>query len=159
MSTFTFRVTDLEHGWAVGSVSAEGVEAHLLASHLSDGLGDLIRSAWVLLEGAPYGGCEWQDEPGESRWRMRRVEGGLEVRILRHAEPFSKEPDERGEEVLATVCSVLRFATQVRGQFQLLLNQYGERGYEERWHYPFPRGPFESVSRLIPERKREHARR
>jgi len=135
-------------------VEADGEGIDLFPSFpFGDALDYLIRGTVALMEGAPLSRFSWQDEPGEYRWFLQREEGILTVEILEFGDCFSTDPDERGAVIFSGRCWLLRFATQVKGQFHQLLNQYGASGYRALWRHEFPMAQFDRLTQLIAERK------
>ena len=134
-------------------------------SYLSDALRDLASAVNTLLR-MDYPGevrCSWDDEPGEYRWIFNRVESGdwasstaiVSIRVLEFDHLWAHEEDDAGREAFVTNCSAMRLATQVKGQMQQILNEYGLDGYKERWgKYAFPTDEFEKLSEWIDEAKR-----
>ena len=153
---FTFSYKLSGHGWANTSVSDGNNKLNMCISYLSDALGDLARAVISLF----YGGsgslvsCSWQDEPGEYRWTMQREGEVVSLRILRFEDCFSRKDDDKGHRLFGTECSLIRLATQVKGQMHQLHNEFGEAGYKEHWvSHDFPTVEFTRLTELIQEHK------
>ena len=120
MADFSMTIILGEHGSMEASVQADGQHLRMLISYLSDALGDLTEAVMVLLRSLELEKriCSWQDEPGEYRWIIHRAGKNVRVQILRFDQNFSRLPDERGECVFDTNCTLMRLATQTKGQLQ-----------------------------------------
>jgi hypothetical protein len=88
-------------GWSECIVEIGDQQAHLIASYLSDALADLLDAVTDLVRGADEVTASFTEEPGEYRWRFRRVpQDRLCVRILWFDRNWSARPDEEGEVIL-----------------------------------------------------------
>jgi hypothetical protein len=156
MTPFSFSVILYEHGTLSAGLSVGEEPVTIFASYLSDALGDLTGSAVALLAPSLLDRvtCSWQDEPGETRWILRRVEDRVQVQLLRFEQTFSRLPDERGQSIFEAECSLLRFAAQVKGQLHQLHNEYGEEGYRNRWRHPFPMAAFQRLQTRVNDLKK-----
>lgn len=156
MSQFMLVVNLHEHGTAEVQVSQRDNICSLFPSYLSDAFNDLSKAVLSLLQ-SPLSDsvtCSWQDEPGEYRWIFQRSgEEDVRIEILRFDNTFSRLPDERGESVFIAECSGLRLATQVKGQLQRLLNEFGEEGYRNRWRHLFPLQSFRQLEVYVQHMK------
>ena len=156
MTQFSFSYKLSGCGWADASVSSGGSALTMTVSYLSDALGDLARAVISLLSEHAVGKviCSWQDEPGEYRWMMLREGDAVRVQIVMFDDCFSRKDCAKGRRLIRWECSLLRLATQVKGQMHQLLNDLGEDGYKERWvNHDFPMQEFMRLSELIQEHK------
>jgi hypothetical protein len=149
MSKVTLCFRSLDCGSLVAAIAANERKVELIASYLSDALGDLVDAVIGLLCGADRARFEWTDEPGTYRWVIGRDDGRLDLRILRFDESFSRKLDDAGQVLFHAKCDVLRLATQVKGQMQQLLNQFGTAGYQQRWRHEFPMAEFMRLKELV----------
>jgi hypothetical protein len=134
---FEFRLTG--HGSATAEIGDEASHVTIVASAISDPLGDLLHALWRLMEGEPETQCSWEDEPGEYRWIMTRLEGVMELRVLEFDQSHPRLPDESGRLVLRTRQSLPAFARAIALGASRTLELNGDAGYRERWFgRPFP---------------------
>ena len=152
MEQFTFTYTLGEHGWADADVFAVDNLRMGSISYLSDALGDLARAAIALFTAHPTDrvAVSWQQEPGEYRWIMHR-EGDNVHLVIRHFDDcFNRQEDQEGILRFETTCPWTRLATQVKGQLQQILNEFGEDGYKKRWmEHAFPIEQLKRLEELI----------
>lgn len=155
MTGFSLHLTLHEHGWTQASITAEGDPLNVSVSYLSDALSDLAESVLTLFRSPRRDQvtCCWQDEPEEHRWILHRVGEEVRVEIVRFDHSFSRLPDEQGQCVFETHCTLMRLATQVTGQLHQMLNEYGADGYHARWRHPFPMSTFRQLQAQIQDRK------
>lgn len=138
-------------GWAECLVEIGDQQACLIASYLSDALGDLLHAIKGLLYGAPDTTACFTDEPGEYRWRFHRSEPDqVRLRILRFNECFSKSPDERGEVILDGQCRLSTLAGAILAAAQRILREHGVEGYAREWkNHRFPEETVTEIKRLL----------
>jgi cytochrome c len=86
---------------------------------------------------------------------MRRFgDDEVDLQIVRFDDGSSKLDDEKGKKLFEARCSVLRLATQVKGQMHQLLNEHGEDGYMALWgNREFPMQEFKRLTTLIEDNK------
>ena len=141
-------------GNATASLWADGKNTELYISYLSSSpLGDLAHQVTALMLSPDLTKVmsAWQDELGEYRWIIDRLANELNIRVLSFPQTFSREDDEQGSMEFEASCTLIRLATQVRGQLSWMLNEYGESGYEKRWRHPFPTAEYHSLTEAIIE--------
>lgn len=81
-------------GWSECIIEIDDQQAHLTASYLSNALADLLDAVAAVVRGADEATASFTEEPGEYRWRFRRVsQDRLCVRILWFNEIWSNYPD------------------------------------------------------------------
>jgi hypothetical protein len=124
----------------------------LFASYLSDAPAELARAAITLLCGAEQASLAWADEPGEARWVLRRIDGELDVTVLRFEETFSRRPNDEGKVLFETTVRLTDFAGQVKSQLDALLTALGLKRYALAWRHPFPSPEHEQLFRLVHRR-------
>jgi hypothetical protein len=69
------------HGWADATFEIGEVLVSVLASHMSDALGDLLRAALALAVGAHEQKVVWVEEPGCNKWVFTREFDMLRVEV------------------------------------------------------------------------------
>jgi hypothetical protein len=148
-----FECRSLEHGTLMATIADRERSVDLLASFISDGLGDLVRAVIGLLLWQNQTRAVWAEEPGEYRWVLTRSDEMVAIRVLWFTDTFSYLADERGEPVFSTTARLVDLAGQVTSQLRALLERLGEDGYQEQWSYPFPRTEYETLLRLRRERR------
>jgi hypothetical protein len=112
----------------------------MMASHISDALGDMLAAAAAIMRGDEESSFSFQEEPQEVRWRLRRIGSErLRVRILRLPDIVRILPDERGEVLLDAECRLRTFAGHVLSVAQRIFAEHGMEGYRKQWStYEFP---------------------
>lgn len=128
-------------GWSECIVEIDDQQAHLTASYLSDALADLLDAVTAVVRGANEATASFTEEPGEYRWRFRRVsQCRLYVCILWFDQIFSDRADGEGKIILEAECRLQTFAGAVLSASQQVLATHGLDGYRERWvNHDFPR--------------------
>jgi hypothetical protein len=148
---FEFRLLGV--GWAEGHITDGTNHATFTASYTTDALDDLLYAVWRLLEGDAETRCSWQDEPGESRWIMRRQGDDVSVRVLGYSDYSRKLPDESGQPLFETLQPTLEFARAVALGASRTLQRHGTEGYEFEWHRgPFPARTLELIQEEVARR-------
>lgn len=126
-------------GWSECIVEINDQQAHLTASYLSNALADLLDAVTAVVRGADEATASFTEEPGEYRWRFRRSQDRLCVRILWFNEIWSNYPDQDGELILEAECRLRTFAGAVLSASQQVLATHGLNGYREKWvNHEFP---------------------
>lgn len=140
-------------GWAEARISDNSKHRAMVASYLSDALGDMACAALQLLRGAREVQFSFQDEPGEHRWILNRgEEDSLHIRILWFRETFTGHllRGPLGTEVFTSDCGVLDFVGQVSHVLQGILTDEGIDGYKRRWKkHDFPVETFAQIQKLL----------
>lgn len=81
-------------GWAECIMEIDDRQAHITASYLSDALADLLYAVECVVRGIEDATALFIEEPGEYRWRLRRVSPDrLWVQIIEFDEPWKHRPD------------------------------------------------------------------
>jgi hypothetical protein len=127
-------------GWAECVVEINDRQVHLIASYLSDALADLLYAVESVVRGIEDATALFIDEPGEYRWRLRRISPDrIWVQIIAFDECWSKRPDEEGKLILDAECRLRTFAGAVLSASQQVLATHGFDGYREQWvNHDFP---------------------
>lgn len=133
----TFRIKNLEHGWLDASLGDETHEIHVIASYIIDSPGDLVRATLSLVEGAASADCSWLNEPGEYRFLLSRALDSLEITVLQFEDWHPRKQDSEGQEIFRSTISQARWVRQILSEFQHLLDEHGEEGYQQRWSQQF----------------------
>jgi len=156
MRQFEFTYKLLGSGSAEAWVFVDGRGVQMIISYISDALRDLARAVTDLFN-LPDGGqvrFSWEDESGEYRWIINRHGDAVTVKIVKFERCFSKLDDNRGELLFQVDCSLLRLATQVRGQIKQIFNEHGLDGYCEQWrNFSFPLDELDLLTKLIGENR------
>jgi len=72
--------------WASVHIEWGASATDIVVELLTDAPRNLLEAIILLIDGAEESTCEWAYEPGETRWRLRRLENDLvEVRIVKFA--------------------------------------------------------------------------
>jgi hypothetical protein len=133
---FEFRLTG--HGSATAEIDDEAAHLEVIASYISDPLGDLLHALWRLMEGDPEARCSWEDEPGEYRWIMNREIDEVVLRILEFPNSHPAQPDDLGRLVFQTRQGISTFARAIALGASRTLEVNGDVGYRDGWGRPFP---------------------
>lgn len=130
----------LKSGWAECTVRVGGKSQELTASYLSDALGNLVLAALAMLTGMHSVATSFDEEPGEYRWVLERVNGGdISLRVLEFGELWGNRPNSEGKLLIQTTCHPLVFGEAVHQAATSVLATHGEAGYKERWQeHEFP---------------------
>ncbi len=155
MSEFRFSYRVKSRGNAEASVSANGHEEDISPTFITDPLRDLARELIVMLKnpGVERVSCEWVYEPGQYRWIVTRRADRVLIRILLVGFTYSHHEDDECESIFEAECSLLRLATQVKGQMHQVLNDLGQDEYRKLWGGDFPMSEFLQLTQLIQDRK------
>jgi hypothetical protein len=131
------QITYLQHGWVDVSLSDGVVSVPVTGSYISDALGDLVRATLYVAQGQFRAECSWLSEPGESRWLLESVPTGLNLTVLEFGDWHPRKPDTQGRAIFVFEGSLQRWVRQLLGEFQRILDEFGEDGYQERWSHSF----------------------
>jgi hypothetical protein len=148
---FSYRLADRGGHEAIISDGVD--EAHMYVWYVSDGLGELVRIVVQLLQGYEYAYCQWEDDPGEHKWVLRREGEMVRITILRFPSSFNGygAPDEWAEVIFETTCPLVKFAAKVRNELRRLLSELGEDEYQRRAKAPFPMDDYNVLRQLVHE--------
>src|ERR1044072_686032 len=101
-------------GWSECTVEIDKDLVCITASYLSDALDSLLLAMIDLLRGNKDTTASFDEEPGEYRWRFKRVDKDkLAIRILWFDELWSNESDEKGKLIFDAECRLSTFAVDV----------------------------------------------
>jgi hypothetical protein len=121
-------------GWAECIVEIDDRQAHLTASYLSDALADLLDAVECVVRGIEDATALFIEEPGEYRWRFRRISPDrLWVQIIEFDEPWKNRPDAEGKLIFDVECRLRSFAGAVLSASQQVLATHGFDGYRKQW--------------------------
>jgi hypothetical protein len=139
VATFALDIELTGAGWAAASIKAGNAHARITASYLSDAPRDLVEAATTIADGTEEAWCSWAEEPGEFRWRMRRLDGDLEVEILGFDRLWGGEPDEAGRVVFYARVRDYDFVRSVLRAMDALVERLGADEYAQEWaRYDYP---------------------
>ncbi|MEV5024543.1 hypothetical protein [Paenibacillus sp. LPE1-1-1.1] len=136
---FKYELTG--RGWASGFIEMNSNTVYFATSYITDALDEMLK-ALILLnpELSPYpvsnSQFEWNEEPGGTVWKFRKIDDLLNVQImsfenLRNKKQLVIELNES--------CSISEFSEAVVQALELLLSLHGKEGYKEKWvNYDFP---------------------
>jgi hypothetical protein len=143
---FDFRLVGV--GWGEGRLVVGDSSVIVVASYLSDALGDLLRALRALTEGATDANATWEDEPGEVRWVFGRDGPSVRVQVLNVGVTRSRR---WLDEQVPLVELIRAFAKGVRG----VLSRHGVSGYEEEWaRHAFPTDDLETLEDWLSQQDR-----
>jgi hypothetical protein len=138
-------------GWSECTLIVDDAHVTVTASYLSDALRSLISAVCRVLEGTDGATAAFDEEPGEFRWRLFRIDDELvRVMILEFDDLWSDKPDSDGKPIFDVRCRLQTFAGAVYDGCKQLLAEHGHEGYKEQWHeHDFPDSEFEELKRLL----------
>ena len=150
---FTYTLT--RAGWARATIRIGESAAEASASYLSDALRDFLIMLAVVAKGwADQASCCWQEEPGEFRWFLTRLDDRRVELVLRS---WVGDDPEVGTRRLRVECPFgdLRGAV-LAGVSDMLEAVGGPDAYAERWalrdHSPhsgdFPMAVFKDLANV-----------
>ena len=127
-------------GWATCRVTLDEESVDLAASYLSDALGNLVLAACMAYSGFHSLSFGFDEEPGEYRWAINRVDGTyMTLRLLEFDELWSNASNQDGRQLLVGKMSIQEFVNAVHRAAHAVLKEHGQDGYREKWAgHPFP---------------------
>lgn len=133
-------------GWAECTVSIGREHATLVASYLSDALGDLCAAVIGILRGQRETRVTFTEEPGEYRWRLTAITPErIRVEIA-----DAVNYNGRGAVILSADCSTRSFASALLTALQHLHSTLGPDGYRKQWvEYDFPLNQMAELAKLL----------
>jgi len=146
---FSFKLTGL--GWGEATIADGQTSAVIPASYLTDVLIEVLAAVWSLLEGALDARCSWELEPGEYRWLFTRDDDQATLRVLGFPyNSWENGPDEAGKVVFDFRGPLSELASAFADGVDSVLKEYGEDGYNEKWHeHAFPSQALSDVKALL----------
>lgn len=121
-------------GWSECVLEIYGQSCTVTASYLSDALRELISGVNHILSGGNDARFRFDEEPGEYRWILGRVDAGaVSVRILEFPELWGDKPDSEGKVIFDVTCSIRELAHALLSSLNSLLTEIGLDGYKEKW--------------------------
>ena len=148
----------LKSGWAECTVRVGSTSQELTASYLSDALGNLVLAAAAMLAGMHSVATSFDEEPGEYRWVVARLNGtDISLQVLEFGELWGNKPNSEGKVLIQTICHPLVFGEAVYKAASSVLAAHGAAGYKERWQeHEFPCKQLELLASYIAARQHEH---
>jgi hypothetical protein len=126
MIRFSYQLRS--HGWAIATISDGQIQKTFPASYLCDALRDFVDAIQSLFT-TSSADCVWQEEPGKVRWKFSRTGSRVSVDVSwadEDQEKFSAEDD------------FLQFCEEIDRELRNLLNEWGAKGYLDKWGHPYP---------------------
>lgn len=138
--TISIEYSLIGAGWSECIVEIDDQRVHLIASYQSDALADLLDAVASMLRGADEATALFLEEPGEYRWRFKRISlDRLSVRILWFEKTWSDQSDRQGKVILEAECRLRTFAGAVLSASKRVLAQHSIQGYRKEWvKHDFP---------------------
>jgi len=149
--TFSIAYTLRKSGWADCTVTLNGNSINISASYLSDALGNLVLAAGMTYSGFHAVSFGFDEEPGEYRWVIDRLDGlRMNLQVLEFEELWGNAPNEKGTVLLEGQMDIKEFAEEVERAATTVLQQHGENGYLEKWvEHPFPTHQLAFLNQLV----------
>jgi hypothetical protein len=127
------------HGWARAKFEIGEAQLSLLASYMTDALGDLIRAALALAGGSSDQKVVWVEEPGCSEWVLIRDSETLRVQIVHYDGLSPTHLGDLGVPELDASCSTAEFLNAIYLGADAALSAHGPDRYKELWRaHEFP---------------------
>lgn len=142
-----FRYELTGTGWSECTLIVNDSQVTVTASYLSDALRSLLSAVCRVLDGIPEATAQFDEEPGEYRWRLFRVDDEMiRVMILEFNDLWSNKPDSDGKPIFDVQCRLRTLAGAVYDGCKRLLAEHGHSGYKEKWlEHEFPDSEFEML--------------
>ena len=146
---FRYQLTGA--GWSECTLIIDDADVTVTASYLSDALRSLLSAVCRVLKGIDEATVAFDEEPGEFRWRLFRIDDGLvRIMILEFDGLWSDKPDTDGKLIFDVQCRLRTFAGAVYDGCKRLLAEYGYAGYKEKWQqHDFPDSEFGELKLLL----------
>ncbi|MBW8302961.1 MAG: hypothetical protein K0M78_03240 [Brevundimonas sp.] len=141
MSTaFSLRLDIEKHGWARFTVSdGDRTFETRGVSDLTDALGDMVRAAADMAEGAERSVFSFDGEPVETRVTLDRLSAAdLRIRVVQYADIYRPSALETGDERISTTVPVAAFARTVLREADRIRSATGDEAYERNWGEAYP---------------------
>jgi hypothetical protein len=137
---FAITYTLTGSGWSRCSITFGEKACNITASYLSDALGNLVLSALGMMQGYSSITFGFDEEPGEYRWVIRRVDGNtMSLKILEFPQLWGNEPDAAGKVLMDAVLPIEQYAKAVETTARSIFAQHGEAKYLDLWgEHAFP---------------------
>jgi len=146
MIDFEFRLFGV--GWGEGRLVIGDSSVIVVASYLSDALGDLLSALRSLTEGAADANASWYDEPGEVQWVFGRDGPSVHVQVVNVGATRSRR---WLDEQVPLVELMRAFAEGARG----VVSRHRVSGYEEVWaRHPFPTADLDALEDWLSQQNR-----
>jgi hypothetical protein len=138
-------------GWSECTLIVDEAHVTATASYLSDALRSLLSAVCRVLAGMPDATAAFDEEPGEYRWRLFRIDDArVRILVLQFDELWSDQPDSDGKPIFDIQCRLRTFAGAVYDGCKQLLAKHGLAGYKKEWpEYEFPVADFEELGRQL----------
>ncbi len=144
--TYTLRGA----GWARGELVIGDTSINILASYLTDALGDLVRAAAALSQGAIAVAVPWVEEPGSNEWSFEQTASAVRVRVNHHESLTPRRDTDSGEPRFDASCSTRDLCLAIADGAQRVLDELDLDGYRARWKpHPFPTEPLAALKSLL----------
>lgn len=147
---FDFNLATDAPGWADPVVESDGARLQMMASYLSDALGDLVGALLQLANGRSSAECYWAKDPGSWHWVfLRPNETDVEVRIGLSGYDSSAPwlPDEPKLHTRVTLVELVR---AVVDGAQRCVDTFGAEGFARQWiEHPFPALQVDALQRWL----------
>lgn len=146
-----FRYQLTGKGWAECTLIVNDSHVTVTASYLSNALRSFVSAVCRILDGIPDATSSFDEEPGEYRWRLFRIDDNtIRILIIEFDNLWSDKPDAEGKAIFDVQCSLRAFAGGVYDGCRRLLAEYGRDGYKDKWHeHAFPDTEFAELGRLL----------
>ena len=134
-------------GWGGAVVANERAKVSVSASYLTDAFRDFADAVQRLFTEEDTE-CVWEIEPGEFRWKFRRVGPDCAVEVFQN---------DRVQAIFSGSDDLLHFSSQVDISLRKLLDDFGEERYLRERDHSFPREVHAKLRRTIEDERKVRA--
>jgi hypothetical protein len=133
------------------SFRVDDAHTSLLASYMTDALGDLLSAAVALADGSPEERVSWVEEPGCNEWVLTRTGNALRVQVLHYEGLTPNHLGDVGIPKLDASCRCPAFLTAIHEGAEAVISANGPDGYRKRWrNHDFPVAHFDALTSRLP---------
>ena len=146
--SFDYKLTGT--GWARADLRIGTTRVSLRVSYLTDGLGDIVRAAIAIGEGASDQTVIWVEEPGYNELAFSQRAGTVTIQIWHYPNLSPSHSGEMGELRMHQRFSPDEFFAAISSGTRDVLSLHGVEGYKEEWHaHEYPTGDAGHLAELI----------
>lgn len=134
------------NGWAHFTLAGLGEQFETEdVGYMTDALGDLVRAATELTEGATACQVSFEGEPAETRLVLTQATAGeLRIEVLHFPDMYAASPVS-GDLRLSITTSTDAFARAVLREADRIREAMPPTTYEDSWNMPFPTSGIEAL--------------
>ncbi len=131
------------YGWAECVITHNDKKIIVTASALGDAFSELLEATDKILEINWQAKVHFKEELGQFLWILNGNFSSVKIKIFWFEKIGSIEPEDKGQLVFSTGCSLGEFKTAMISCFSRVARKYHPRVYETKWGFPFPQERYE----------------